>query len=244
MNKQTIIGIVIVICIVIVAGLYFFGAWQKKGIDVTVRLQITRDKLQLALNERLSLIDSLVSYVGDHYKTVDQSNFDTFASSLLDDRTDIRSVQLAPNAVVTYIHPLEGNEAAQGHDLLGDPNRREAVQRAIDDRTFVVAGPVALRQGGAAIIARNPIFVPDGTDGERFWGLAIILVDFESLLAEAQIPDPSGTVEYALRGKDAKGAKGDVFFGEPALFEAEDVQILDITLPAGLWQIAAIKGKK
>jgi sensor domain CHASE-containing protein len=47
-------------------------------------------------------------------------NFDTLAADIIESHGGISSLQLAPNGVVTQIYPLEGNEAAIGHDLLND----------------------------------------------------------------------------------------------------------------------------
>jgi len=48
----------------------------------------------------------------------------------------------------------------------------------------VIAGPVELLQGGVALIGRLPVFVKspnDATGTERYWGLAIILIDLDPL---------------------------------------------------------------
>ena len=46
------------------------------------------------------------------------SNFDSVAHSIKSQYKGIDNMQLAPNAVVTYIYPLTNNEKAIGHDLL------------------------------------------------------------------------------------------------------------------------------
>jgi PAS domain S-box-containing protein len=59
------------------------------------------------------------------------------------------------------------------------------------------------------------------------------------LLKEAGLFDGSAGLQYALRGKDGLGAQGEVFFGDTALFELNPV-VLDVHLPNGSWQLAAI----
>lgn len=44
-------------------------------------------------------------------------------------------------------------------------------------------------------------------------------------------------ISVAVRGVDAKGADGDVFLGEPMLFEQANT-LLDIFVPGGAWQMA------
>ena len=215
---------------------------QNRRNQVFERVGTTRAKLEEALHARLNLVQGLAAFVRTR-EMFSQAAFRVFAEALAQDQPGIRSLQLAPNSVVTYIYPLKGNQAALGHDLMADPARREAVQRAIKGREFILAGPVNLRQGGVAVIGRLPIFAPIPGGGEtktdRYWGFAIILVDFEPLLANAGILDQSDGTQYALRGKDGLGADGAVFFGDGAVFDADPV-LLDVSLPNGSWQLAAV----
>ncbi|OHC75811.1 MAG: hypothetical protein A3G18_12700 [Rhodospirillales bacterium RIFCSPLOWO2_12_FULL_58_28] len=210
-------------------------------VQVLTQLSTVRAKLEAALNSRLTLVHGLAAFA-KVYPTFSEDDFYIFATDLMVNHQDIRSLQLAPRAVVTYIHPLKGNEAAKGHDLLADPARREAAERAIAERKFVIAGPVKLKQGGEALIGRNPIYVPAGNGApgeERFWGFSIILIDLDPLLKAGGVIDGSGKMRYALRGKDGLGASGAVFFGDQAVFDADSVK-LDISLPHGSWQLAGL----
>jgi sensor domain CHASE-containing protein len=51
------------------------------------------------------------------------------------------SIQLAPQAVVSYLTNEERNKAAIGHDLLMDPNRRDQTLRTIQARKITSQGP-------------------------------------------------------------------------------------------------------
>jgi len=165
--------------------------------------------------------------------------FQNLTNEILKDIKGIRSLALAPDAVVTFINPPKGNEVAIGDDLRADPARRDAVERAIRERKFIVAGPVELRQGGVALIGRLPVFQPsEGERKERFWGFSVIVLDLAPLLKEGGLLGQDTGLRYAIRGKDGLGAEGAVFYGEEALFDANPV-IIDVSLPNGSWQIAA-----
>jgi two-component system sensor histidine kinase ChiS len=101
----------------------------------------------------------------------------------------IRSVVLYKDNTVSHIYPLQGNEAAVGFNPMSIPEEREAIERAIENRQTIVAGPVnlvgmtqisdicppdarriptnnsennqqsCLVEGGVAFIARTPIFL-------------------------------------------------------------------------------------
>ncbi|PKO33862.1 MAG: hypothetical protein CVU34_10855 [Betaproteobacteria bacterium HGW-Betaproteobacteria-7] len=111
--------------------------------------------------------------------------FDETAIELLRDFPLVRALQLAPGGVITYVSPLSGNEVIVGHDLLVDKTRNREVHLAISRRQMAVAGPFELRQGGLAIIARYPLFIPAADGRPQFWGLAIGVVDYPALLRAA-----------------------------------------------------------
>ncbi|MBF0181202.1 MAG: PAS domain S-box protein [Magnetococcales bacterium] len=196
-----------------------------------------RANLEASINRRIHLLQGLSAFViaNPHF---DENEFQAFVRELGSGLDGVRSLQLAPKAVVTHIHPLQGNEAAKGHDLLNDPQRHDAVQKAIDAKKLILAGPVELRQGGKALIGRLPIFLNDAKDGTSFWGLAIMVIDFTPLLQESRLFDPSPYMEIALRGKDGLGARGALFFGPESAFQ-DDAVTQEITLPNGSWQVAA-----
>ncbi|MBF0128604.1 MAG: PAS domain-containing protein [Alphaproteobacteria bacterium] len=212
---------------------------ERHRTQVQAQLGKMRANLESALNARLHLVRGLAALAKSE-GTIDEAGFQKFAAALLGGQPGIRSLQLAPGAVVTHIYPLQGNEAAKGHGLLADPERREAAMRAIANREFVIAGPVHLRQGGVALVGRLPIFVsPEGGGEERFWGFSIILIDLDPLLREGGVTGESGDLQVSLRGKDGKGAAGEVFFGEPSVFDRDPVAF-DILLPHGSWRLAAL----
>ena len=210
---------------------------QETRSNVLNEVTARRVSLEQALNQRLFLVQGLAAYVSSSPE-INDAEFQAFAEDLEGEQTGIRSLQLAPDSVVTYVYPVEGNEEAIGHDLLGDPARRDAVQSAIDNREFVIAGPLELKQGGVALIGRTPVFLalPDGS--EQYWGLAIILIDFDPLLLQAGLLDESRDIEYVIRGKNGMGASGEVFFGDESALDTDPVTSV-VSLPNGSWELAA-----
>lgn len=209
--------------------------------ELIERVSMYRGQLESSLNSRLHLVHGLAGYVRAG-GALDEERFQRFASKLGSSLDNVRSLQLAPNGIVKHVWPREGNEAAIGHDLLGDPERRAAAEAAIAARRLWVAGPLRLLQGGVALIGRQPIFTALEGDGakERFWGFATILVDMPQLLEEVGIRASDGVFRFALRGKDAMGSRGEVFMGDLTVFETEPA-IAEITLPAGSWELAGIR---
>lgn len=231
-------GIAAVFILVIVFQVDRHEAQDFRRTVVSARMEVIHAKLEQALQDRLQLARGLAAFAKSH-ATFTNVEFLNFARALEGEHKGVRSLQLAPGAVVKYMTKPELNEAARGHDLLSDPKRRSLVQQAIDERRFVIAGPLELIQGGVAIIGRTPVFIRDHNGVERFWGFATVLLELDALLAEAGIGTEDDGLTYALRGKDGLGAAGDLFMGEQRVFD-EATAVRNVTIPGGSWQLAAM----
>jgi len=242
---------------VVLAGVWIIDRSEQKRFqesnraDALHQLSTVRAKLEGALNSRLFLVRGLVAYVSNHPE-IDQAEFERLAKVLVSQQTGIGSVALYKNSIVSHIYPLKGHEAAIGFNPLSIPAEREAIERAINSRKTVIAGPVNLVEGGIGFINRTPIFLsPPNQPPEtgRYWGLAGVIVDRDTIFQEAELINSGNQpknlshshqpVEFALRGKDGLGAQGEVFFGRKAIFSKNPV-ILEVQLPNGYWQVAAI----
>ncbi len=108
-------------------------------------------------------------------------DFEKFAAHLLHENPFVGGLFLVPDGVVTLAYPLAGNEAAIGHDLLKDPDRKTEAVEAISTNQVILAGPVNMRQGGLGLFARKPVFWEE--NGQRhFWGLVVALIRWETVL--------------------------------------------------------------
>ena len=206
-------------------------------------LSNARARLEAELNQRLFLTRGLKAYVSTH-PNISVPEFNHLASVLISQHgtSGIRSIQLAKDTVVSHVYPVKGNKQAIGLDLLNLPEQSSAVQRALESRATVVAGPVELVQGGTAFIGRTPIYLtpPGGASNSgAYWGLTTILIDDAAIFSEAGISQNTDGLQYALRGRDGMGGKGETFFGDPGVFDSHPM-VLDIEIPGGTWQLAAV----
>ena len=208
--------------------------------DLRKDLYLLAGRLEQSLNHELQLTRGLAALVKTD-PDLNEEDFDAFANALVDEQKGIISLQLAPNAIVRFVTNKEKNSKALGHNLLADPKRRPLVEKSIRERKYVIAGPIDLIQGGKAIIARLPVFLPAESEVEDFWGFATILIDPIVLIEDAGISQGLPGVELALRGKDAEGKQGAIFYGNPAVFDDPLVEV-PVTLPSGSWSMAASAG--
>ncbi|MEG3863152.1 PAS domain S-box protein [Microcoleus sp. herbarium12] len=205
------------------------------------RLSTVRSKLEGSLNSRLFLMRGLVADIS-HKPSITKAEFAATARILLANQTGIRNISLVKGTTIADIYPREGNERAIGVDLMTLPKQRQMVKDAIGTRKTLLAGPVQLLEGGVGFVSRSPIFLtPPNAKPETgvYWGLIGVILEKNVLLEEAGLNDPSAKLQYAVRGKDAKGVSGEVFFGDKSIFQNNPV-VLEVILPNGSWQLAAI----
>ncbi|MCX7991702.1 MAG: ATP-binding protein [Proteobacteria bacterium] len=207
-------------------------------------LSAFRVRLESALNSRLYVTQSMAAYVATR-PNITQQEFEQIAKELIKQDAVVNSISLSKNAVITHIHPFRGHESAIGLNLMVHPQRRQMVEKTIESKKGFIAGPVELVEGGVAFISYTPIFLSVPYNNKKigqFWGLTDITILVENLLKEAGIYYESPILSIAIRGKDGLGEKGDIFWGDPKIYESDPVS-LNITIPNGSWQISAIPKK-
>ncbi|HSV28997.1 MAG TPA: CHASE domain-containing protein, partial [Candidatus Omnitrophota bacterium] len=229
------------------AGLLVVEQWewarvrQEARLDTLNRLSTLRARLEGELNGTLLLTRALSAIIAVR-QDVTREEFDAIAREMMAHKRHIRNVTLAQGTVIRFVYPPEGNEAAVGIDFRDLPQQWPAVERMFRTRQPILAGPVTLVQGGTAIIGRTPVFTtpPGGAPGSGPpWGAVAIPITLPSLLDEAGLTASDMKLSIAIRGRDGLGAAGEVFHGDPAVFERDPVR-LEVTLPGGQWVLAAL----
>ncbi len=169
-----------------------------------------------------------------------QDDFARAMAGLFQDQQDLRNIGLAREMVIQMMYPIEGNEAAIGLDYTTLPEQFAAVNLALQLNQIVLAGPLNLVQGGQGIIARIPIHTLDSTSQQKtFWGFASVVMNSEALFTGAGITEDHESLLIAIRGRDGTGAQGEVFFGDPSVFDRDPIT-QSIELPYGSWQMGGI----
>ncbi|MFO1418179.1 MAG: PAS domain-containing protein [Methylotetracoccus sp.] len=162
-------------------------------------------------------------------------DFGTQAREMLNVYKGVSALELAPGGIIREIVPLAGHEAALGYDLLQDPVRESDAARALGSRQLTLAGPFRLRQGGEAIIGRLPVFLPDASGEERFWGFTIALLRMPNFLRQAEL----GRLEdagyrYALWREDPAGGTRQLIASSAERPRGAPVTSL-LAVPNGRW---------
>ena len=206
--------------------------------DVQKHLYTLRNQLENNLVSDIQLAKGLVAALATDPQ-LDQPTFEKAAAALLKRNTQLLGLSAAPDLKIKLIYPLADGKDALGLDLRLVPEQFGAIERARKTGEIVLAGPVDLIEGGTAFIARMPISLENMRGEGYFWGIASALIDEQSLYRNSGILNHELPVEIAIRGRDALGAEGGVFFGRAELFN-EQPELTEIQLPVGSWQLAAV----
>lgn len=196
---------------------------------------LVRAQLETEINSTMFLSLGLSAFVAAS-PDFTPSQFEQMAAMLLRLRPTIRTIALAPDNVIRYVYPLEGNQKALGLRYLDHPTQRHAVLRMMVEKQPIIAGPFSLVQGGEGLINRIPIYTDDPQGQTYYWGLASVVVDPAPIFAKAGLDNPQ--FHFALRRKDAKGTQGVMIHGDVRLFDDPYAVAMDVVVPGGRWQLA------
>ncbi|QSX41299.1 bifunctional diguanylate cyclase/phosphodiesterase [Shewanella cyperi] len=197
--------------------------WSRDQADILEALAE-----QQAINIKQQIDSALISLeiLSDQVKKnpdISREEFEVVAKTVVSSIKILSNVQLARNGVVSYIYPLAGNEAAIGHNLLMDDNRRADVLKAINSRSLVLSGPYKTVQGPIALIARLPIFIGEG-QGKGFWGFATAMIHldrFETKVGISNLVESGFLYRITTKVSEREFAFGDRIAPELVSFSRE-----------------------
>jgi diguanylate cyclase (GGDEF)-like protein/PAS domain S-box-containing protein len=210
---------------------------HEARLQATHQLNYLGQRLGGLLRSHLAATEGLAAYVASHPELT-EAEFENFAAKIMKRQEYLINLAVAPDLVVTMVHPLEGNEAALGLNYLEMPSQMSAVLKARDQAKPVLAGPVDLVQGGVGLIGRLPVFVTDRQGNRTFWGIVSATIDAHRLFAASGLFEYRDGMQVALRGVDGKGKTGEIIFGSPDLFAEKSMLDLEIPVASGRWVLS------
>ncbi len=211
---------------------------QKARLQVFDKLSTIQGGLENALRTRLNLMDALRTYIRLD-PDLDQQTFAALTKGLLSGVSGVRFVELARNDIISHVHPTGESGRVMERNLFTDfPAEITALaDRAVMTRQTQIATPRRVKEGGEAVVAASPIFLNDqGQD--RYWGLALMLIDTGTLFREAGLLNPSTGLSMALKQPGVVSGHYRLLFGNEAVFAVDPV-VMTIPVPNGIWQLAA-----
>lgn len=208
---------------------------QQYQSSLSQQLSLVRANIESEINANIFLADSLATIITVNPES-GPSDWEKLSEALMLKANSIRNLAVAPGDIVQFVYPLAGNEAVIGLDYRTNPEQFRTVEQARLRQEIYIAGPLSLVQGGNAVIARMPVFTDPPTN-HQYWGTCSVVIDIDKLFQLAGLNRLEQKVRLALRGKDASGTSGEVFRGEPEVFE-QAFAMETIRLLTGSWQLA------
>ncbi len=214
--------------------IYLENLKQSEKSLVQNEINLRTNSVEKNLFRRATRLDGLWSFANqqlDVHNDIDEHEFEFFAKGIFSGITDIRNVTIAPNGVMHYVYPREGNENVIDLDLKIDPrpNVRADVQRTIETGELVLSDPYELRIGGLGMVARRSVMRND-----EFWGLVTMAIDFSVVLEPLSQSEDVFQLNMAMVDNEGK-----IFYGSPEVLESDPV-IASIDVPQGKWVLAGV----
>lgn len=140
---------------------------------VAFRVASEVEKHLVGLRDEASVLASSISRHAD----LPESEVARIATAMLSLAPYVTGVSVAPSALVRYHFPVKDGESLVGHDLLSNPERRDALTLAMEQKAPVFSGPFESLDGGSVLFLRYPVF-----NSGKFWGFVSLTLDFDSLM--------------------------------------------------------------
>jgi CheY-like chemotaxis protein len=187
----------VVIAVFAVIALRFQSSERELCRGVAFRAAADVEQYMAGLEDEASVMASTISRTPD----MDKSAASRIAAALMASRPYVTGVSVAPSALVRFQFPETEGESMVGHDLLSNPERRDALTKAMELKEPVFSGPFESLEGGSVLFIRYPVF-----NSGKFWGFVSVTVDFKALVDALALGSSYPGFAFALSAADGLDA--------------------------------------
>lgn len=228
------IMIILMIFLKIIKNNIFLVEENNNRLKANQEISQISKNMQTMLNLSMQYSEFLELII-ENNPNITEEALESYASYIIKNNSIIDNISIAPHCIIKYIYPLEGNEDVIGHDLLNDPDRKDAVEEAIETNSSVVQGPVKARQGVVKIFNRKAVFINENEE-RKLWGIVSVAINFDQLIDIFNLNNQTSNYLYAIRVHNPNSSE-DFLWGNKEIFDKDSI-IKYINLPHEKWQIA------
>lgn len=222
----------------------FLADVQKRRLEeeylrsfTTEQLGLLRSRLQGSIQGDVKLVQGLVATLSTE-PGMSPERYANLAGRIFREESQLRSLAIAPDFVVSLVYPIEGNQRSLGLDYRKNDRQRAAAMQVKELNRIIVTGPVDLVQGGRGVIARYPIHI-DGQDGDKtFFGIASAVIDLDKLLVNSGFDAQNLGIAVSLSSRARTGGEEKPFFHTPAAVDVHPV-VMTIDIGHEIWTMRA-----
>ena len=199
--------------------------------------QTTALHFESKIEKYLSAASFLKNYLLLNGEEATSAAFAQLASAMMDKDGVIQCLELAKDGVIDNVYPLQGNEHVLGLNLLTAEKRRYEASLARSTGKYTIAGPFPLVQGGVGALLLDPIFKYNNKGEYRFWGFAVVVIDWEAFVKEVNLQhlEKSG-YHYSIWHRDPyTGAKANIAASDH-MVSVDAIQV-SCPMPNDFWYV-------
>jgi len=188
------------------------------------------------LNSAFLQAAGLESYLVVRHKDLKRAEVNAILEELSRSVPAIRNISVAVGYRIAYMYPAAGNEQATGLDYRTIRGQWPDVEKASQTGNPVLVGPLDLVQGGRGIIYRSPIFVRG-----LYWGMLSTVYDAPMLFQDIFGNIEDERFDFAVRKvTESTVHRDDAIWGRQSHFEESNIEVQQISLSGGPWEIAIV----
>ena len=124
---------------------------QNLELDTTLELIEVREQIRADIFDQILKLRELATVISEN-PTITQSEFSARAAEFMAENPDVINLAVAPDLVVTIVHPYEANRGVLGLDYRQNAAQLPKVEEALRTGEGLVTGPVDLVQGGRGLL--------------------------------------------------------------------------------------------
>ncbi len=200
------------------------------------KLFTIKARLEAELNTILTLTHGVAAFISLNPQ-LSQQAFNKYAQYILKQAPLLQHLEAAPDFILRYIYPLEGNKMLKGLNYRTHPQQHQSILSLQYFRQTIIDGPLTPVQDEQAFIAHAPVYYQkDNT--EHFWGIVSAPFSTTALFSKVGLFNSDLGVEIAIRHTNNIYQSEDTFFGNERIFHKDHSIIKTLQVGNSYWQIA------
>ncbi|MEK3900400.1 bifunctional diguanylate cyclase/phosphodiesterase [Paenibacillus sp. FSL R7-0179] len=120
------------------------------------------------IEERVAIVKGVSSFIQTVGFDADPALIQSYlATAHAKNTSNVTNIMIAPDGLIRYLYPLEGNSSLLGRSLLLDSSLASPgmIQETLRSRSITVDGPRTLAQGGYGMVIRQAIYKDNSLEG-------------------------------------------------------------------------------
>lgn len=248
-NKQSslgllpwLIGVALSACVL---SLVLFNSIQQQS-----EAQRVKAEVRYTLDHHANKLDKIVGKASANLHSIEvfvrqtpelnQTSFERFSTLLSVENPAIRSLQYAPDGILTFLTNPALNQSAIGLNLYKAPMTAPYLEEAALTGKTIMEGPRELVQGGNALILRYPVYRQRNAGSNRdLMGFAAVLIDFEYVKQTVIEPLEQQGLIVRIQQKSPMHADWVPIHGNPVLRLIDPISST-VFFPYGEWAIEVV----